>query len=33
MSKAKERALVILGAGASIEFGIPATVKFTDKQR
>jgi hypothetical protein len=30
MSKAKERALVILGAGAPIEFGIPATVKFTD---
>ncbi|ACI94754.1 hypothetical protein OCAR_7656 [Afipia carboxidovorans OM5] len=30
MSKAKERALVILGAGASIEYGIPATIKFTD---
>ncbi|MDA9537280.1 hypothetical protein ACM41_13965 [Bradyrhizobium sp. CCBAU 21362] len=30
MSKAKERALVILGAGGSIEYGIPATIKFTD---
>lgn len=30
MSKAKERPLVILGAGASIEYGIPATIKFTD---
>ena len=29
MSKAKQRALVILGAGASVEYDIPATVKFT----
>lgn len=30
MTKPKERALIILGAGASIEYGVPATVKFTD---
>ena len=30
MSKTRERALVVLGAGASIEYGIPATVDFTD---
>ena len=30
MAKTKERALVVMGAGASIEFGIPATIKFTD---
>ncbi|WP_119274883.1 hypothetical protein [Taklimakanibacter deserti] len=28
--KSKRRVLVILGAGASIEYGIPATQKFTD---
>ncbi len=26
----KKRALVLLGAGASIEFGVPATLKFTE---
>jgi NAD-dependent SIR2 family protein deacetylase len=30
MAKAKERAVIILGAGASIEYGIPATIPFTD---
>jgi hypothetical protein len=30
MTKPKERALIILGAGASIEYGVPATIKFTD---
>ena len=30
MAKAKQRALVILGAGASIEYGVPATIPFTD---
>lgn len=30
MAKTKDRAVIILGAGASIEYGIPTTVKFTD---
>lgn len=30
MAKAKERALLILGAGASIEYRIPASIPFTD---
>lgn len=30
MTKSKERALLILGAGGSIEYGVPATLKFTD---